>query len=79
MFLFFSRLVQAVLKTWARVVNHVKFFGNVENSSIPVISLGIPNTKTGHCKKTLAMMKYIMKHFSDYKWLVIVDDDTILG
>ena len=39
------------------------------------------NTEKGHCQKTEAILKYFHKHATQegWEWLVIVDDDTILG
>ena len=43
---------------------------------------GVANTETGHCFKTEQIFKYVSEKFSTEKgweWLVVTDDDTILG
>ncbi|CAG9860838.1 unnamed protein product [Phyllotreta striolata] len=74
--------VPIVKKTWGGHVTTIKYFSDAEDKSIPTVNLGIPNTEHGHCAKTLAIIKYIaseIKSSSYIKWIVIADDDTILG
>ncbi|KAG1714676.1 Beta-1,3-glucosyltransferase [Nymphon striatum] len=76
---FYDTRVQVTQNTWAPFVQNLIYFGDVENSTIPVKSLGIPNTKAGHCAKTIAIMKYFLLNLLKHRWLVIVDDDTIFS
>lgn len=56
---------------------------------IPTVSLGVPNTESGHCSKTMAIIDYLAAAGwmastrtttgSRPDWYVIADDDTILG
>lgn len=43
------------------------------------MSLGVPNTESGHCSKTMAIIDHLAKEKSRFSWYVIADDDTILG
>jgi hypothetical protein len=44
----------------------------------------VPNTKTGHCEKTMEIFRYIHSELStndslrDIEWIFLADDDTIL-
>lgn len=71
-----------VLKqTWAKHAGHVKYFSDKEDETIPTISLGVPNTEYGHCKKTFEILKYVVREIkssTEVEWIVLVDDDTIL-
>ncbi|KAG5884353.1 hypothetical protein JTB14_030792 [Gonioctena quinquepunctata] len=80
---FHRERVPIVQKTWARHAPVVKYFSETQDTSIPTINLGVPNTQSGHCGKTIAIMRYVskitMKNDTDIRWIVIADDDTILG
>lgn len=43
--------------------------------------LGVPNSETGHCAKTVAIIQHLAERLDPDGpyWFVIVDDDTILG
>ncbi|KAF5298066.1 hypothetical protein FQA39_LY11834 [Lamprigera yunnana] len=74
--------VRIVRETWGRHSDLIKFFSNIEDKSIPTISVGVPNTEQGHCGKTLAILKYVaedIRKLPNIKWIAIVDDDTILS
>jgi len=48
---------------------------------IPAIGTGIPNVQTGHCAKTMAILQLSLKDIGkqlDIRWLMLVDDDTLL-
>lgn len=47
------------------------------DSSYGTISVGVPNTKRGHCGKTLAIIRRVAQ-LEEVQWLVIADDDTLL-
>lgn len=50
--------------------------------TIPAVDTGVPNSKTGHCTKTVAILKQVLKIVRDLpqvKWIFLADDDTILG
>jgi UDP-glucose:O-linked fucose beta-1,3-glucosyltransferase len=52
------------------------------DGTIPTVDLGVPNTERGHCGKTMAILHHIKKKLKDQpdiKWIVVADDDTILG
>lgn len=48
------------------------------------VASGVPNTEMGHCEKTMKILKSLNKELthnvslSDVRWIVLVDDDTIL-
>ena len=41
----------------------------------------VPNTEQGHCEKTFSILKYAEPILKKEKidWLIVADDDTILG
>ncbi|GBP17192.1 Beta-1,3-glucosyltransferase [Eumeta japonica] len=52
------------------------------DETLPAIDIGVPNTKTGHCAKTMAILRHVVKrvkHTPTIKWIFLADDDTILG
>jgi len=58
----------------------LNYFSDVKNDSIPTFDLGVQNTERGHCAKTMAIFQYYASKFSKpFKWLMIVDDDTLLS
>lgn len=73
--------LMVVKETWGKQAVHIKFFSDKEDKHIPTVSLGIPNTEYGHCKKTFEILKYVtreIKNVTEVKWIVLADDDTIL-
>lgn len=52
------------------------------DESIPTVSLGVDNTETGHCSKTMAIIQRMGHVLATEKnpptWFVLADDDTIL-
>ncbi|KAK4875404.1 hypothetical protein RN001_011826 [Aquatica leii] len=74
--------VTVVKNTWGKHAEFINFFSNVEDKSVPTISVGVPNTEQGHCEKTLAILKHVgedLRKFPSIKWIVLADDDTILS
>ncbi|ALC38773.1 CG9109, partial [Drosophila busckii] len=54
------------------------------DGSIPTISTGLPNVPTGHCAKTLKILQLSLQDIErrqrqDIRWLMLVDDDTLLS
>lgn len=52
------------------------------DASIPTISTSVPNTETGHCAKTIKILNLIENELNgnqSIEWIVLSDDDTILG
>ncbi|KAJ8985051.1 hypothetical protein NQ317_016962, partial [Molorchus minor] len=72
-----------VLKvTWVRHTTKIRFFSDEKDDSVPTINLGVPNTDQGHCGKTIEILRYITRKIrsdKDVRWIVLVDDDTILS
>lgn len=75
--------IPVIKNTWARYARDVVFFSDKEDHTIPTIhfpNLAQPRVKTLFgCNKTLAILQYFLDHYPDHGWLVLVDDDTILG
>ena len=79
---FHEERLTVVGETWAKAALNVKYFSEEADPKFGTIVLpGVRNTERGHCGKTLAIMKFFNKHALEggWKWLVIADDDTILG
>ncbi|XP_053703754.1 beta-1,3-glucosyltransferase isoform X1 [Synchiropus splendidus] len=72
--------VPVVKATWAKDAEYLEYYSDVSDDTIPTITLGVPNTDTGHCGKTFAIMKrFLSKAVPNTAWLVIVDDDTLIS
>ncbi|XP_060666011.1 beta-1,3-glucosyltransferase-like [Drosophila nasuta] len=79
---FHKERVPIIERTWAQDARQRKYYSDVADASIPTISTGIPNVATGHCAKTLAILQLSLKDIrqsTDIRWLVLVDDDTLLS
>lgn len=56
------------------------------DTSIPTINTGVPNTESGHCSKTLQILKlayeevqYLKENSNNIiQWIFLADDDTLL-
>ncbi|GMT11373.1 hypothetical protein PFISCL1PPCAC_2670, partial [Pristionchus fissidentatus] len=68
-------------RTWVKNVRHVVFYSDLEDERVPTKTLGIPNTERGHCGKTIAILKNVVKQpeLSTARFLLIADDDTLVG
>nr|XP_009861006.1 beta-1,3-glucosyltransferase-like [Ciona intestinalis] len=73
--------VQVVKKTWGPYVKHITYYSNVSDPTVPTIDCGVQNTPTGHCGKMEVIIKdfYKKDEMKHLKWLVIADDDSIIG
>ncbi|XP_030750594.1 beta-1,3-glucosyltransferase isoform X1 [Sitophilus oryzae] len=73
--------IKAVKKTWGQFASKIMYFSDVEDASVPTVSLGVKNTDHGHCEKTMSILKFVedMLQESQFTWLVLVDDDTVLS
>ncbi|XP_055589271.1 uncharacterized protein LOC129741554 [Uranotaenia lowii] len=77
--------VPVLLNTWAKYVQHLRLYSDISDASIPTVGIPIPNTSAGHCAKTLEIIRLIGEEISqnaslsDVKWIMLVDDDTILS
>ncbi|KAL0842465.1 hypothetical protein ABMA28_014561 [Loxostege sticticalis] len=79
---FHGTRARVVKKTWGRYVTHLQFYSDKDDPSLPAVDTGIPNSKTGHCSKTVAILKQAVKRVHNLphvKWIFLADDDTILG
>ncbi|SPP86096.1 blast:Beta-1%2C3-glucosyltransferase [Drosophila guanche] len=79
---FHKERIPIIERTWASDARHRRYYSDVAEVGIPTISTGIPNVQTGHCAKTLAILQLSLKDISahkDIRWLVLVDDDTLLS
>ena len=79
---FHEERLTVVGETWAKAALNLKYFSEEADPKYGTIVLpGVRNTERGHCGKTLAIIKFFNDRASEegWKWLVIADDDTILG
>lgn len=58
----------------------------VIDASIPTVDTGVPNTDTGHCQKMINIFELLIREIvaspalsSDIQWIMLADDDTLLG
>ncbi|KXJ71725.1 hypothetical protein RP20_CCG019842 [Aedes albopictus] len=81
---FHAERVPVLLHTWARYVQHLRLYSDIGDASIPTIATSIPNTSIGHCAKTLEILQLVQEEMFrnrtlvDVRWIMLVDDDTIL-
>ena len=72
--------LQAVSKTWGPLVKNIEMISDTVDDNLNTIVLPYTvNTENGHCNKTLAILEHFSKMEDTMKYLVIVDDDTILS
>ncbi|XP_030010995.1 beta-1,3-glucosyltransferase [Sphaeramia orbicularis] len=77
---FHSERVPVVKATWEADAGPLEYYSDVADSSIPTVSLGVPNTERGHCGKTFAILKrFLSNAVPKADWLLIVDDDTLIS
>lgn len=83
---FHTERLPVVLNTWGKQAHHMRIFSNVANESIPTIATGVTNTETGHCEKTIKILRLIEDELNanqrlgkQINWVVLVDDDTVLS
>ncbi|KAG2456686.1 B3GLT glucosyltransferase, partial [Polypterus senegalus] len=73
-------LVPVVKKTWEKDTAFIEYYSDYADGSIPTVNLGVPNTERGHCGKTFSILeRYVSNAVPETKWLVIVDDDTLIS
>ena len=72
-----------ISKTWAQAAFNVEYFSEVADPTYNAKTLPSINNnyEIGHCQKTEAILKYfnLNSRIQRWKWLVIVDDDTLLS
>jgi len=74
-----ERVEKVVKNTWGPLVTDLQYTSDQADPTIPTVSLPYTvNTETGHCNKTLAIMKQFLEQ-EEKDLLVVVDDDTILS
>uniref|UniRef100_A0A182JVD8 Fringe-like glycosyltransferase domain-containing protein n=1 Tax=Anopheles christyi TaxID=43041 RepID=A0A182JVD8_9DIPT len=77
--------VPALKQTWTKYVQHLRYFSDVDDPSIPTIATSVPNSSAGHCAKTLEILQLIGDELryngslQAIRWVMLVDDDTILS
>ncbi|CAL8352674.1 unnamed protein product [Lota lota] len=77
---FHAERVPVVKKTWEKEASLLEYYSDHADPSIPTINLGVPNTERGHCGKTFAILKqFVSGAVPETKWLIIVDDDTLIS
>uniref|UniRef100_A0A3Q2E3A7 Beta 3-glucosyltransferase a n=1 Tax=Cyprinodon variegatus TaxID=28743 RepID=A0A3Q2E3A7_CYPVA len=77
---FHSERVPVIKKTWEKDALFLEYYSDHAEASIPTINLGVPNTERGHCGKTFAILqRFLSSAVPNTKWLVIVDDDTLIS
>ncbi|XP_067364274.1 beta 3-glucosyltransferase a isoform X2 [Channa argus] len=76
---FHSERVPVIKKTWEKDALFLEYYSDHADASIPTINLGVPNTERGHCGKTFAILqRFLSSAVPNTKWLLVVDDDTLI-
>ncbi|XP_058490835.1 beta 3-glucosyltransferase a [Solea solea] len=77
---FHSERVPVIKETWEKDALFLEYYSDHDDPSIPTINLGVPNTERGHCGKTFAILqRFLSSSVPNTKWLLIVDDDTLIS
>ncbi|MCJ8742448.1 hypothetical protein PDJAM_G00082100 [Pangasius djambal] len=72
--------VLVVKKTWVKDAALLEFYSDIADPAIPTTELGIPNTESGHCAKTFAILRrFVSGEVTQAPWLLLVDDDTLIS
>ncbi|XP_058177319.1 beta-1,3-glucosyltransferase [Anopheles ziemanni] len=77
--------IPVLQRTWTRHVQHLRYFSDVADPSIPTVVTSVPNSSAGHCAKTLEILQLIGDEIrynvtlQAVRWVMLVDDDTILS
>ncbi|XP_013794795.2 glycoprotein-N-acetylgalactosamine 3-beta-galactosyltransferase 1-like [Limulus polyphemus] len=64
---------KAVKETWAKHCNSVKFFGPFIDDKIPVFKIPAASSFSPLCQALVHVWK---KHYGEFKWILITDDET---
>ncbi|XP_059207421.1 beta-1,3-glucosyltransferase [Centropristis striata] len=77
---FHSERVPVVKATWEKDAAFLEYYSDVEDASVPSVSLGVANTLRGHCGKTFAILRrFLSRAAPTADWILIVDDDTLIS
>ena len=78
---FHSDRVQVVKGTWGKYAKNIIYYSNVTDPTVPTVDCGVPNTPIGHCGKMEVIIRraYEDDKLKRFPWLVIADDDSIIG
>ena len=73
--------LKSVQDTWGALVTNIDYISDSEDDQLHTRVLPYTiNTEAGHCNKTIAILEHFLTNVDDArKYLVIVDDDTVLG
>ncbi|KAM9455945.1 beta-1,3-glucosyltransferase isoform 2-T2 [Clarias gariepinus] len=72
--------VPVVKRTWAKDAALLEFYSDSADPDIPTTYLGVPNTESGHCAKTFAILRrFVSGDVTQAPWLLLVDDDTLMS
>ncbi|XP_053672110.1 beta-1,3-glucosyltransferase [Anopheles nili] len=77
--------IPALKNTWTKYVQHLRYFSDTDDPSIPTVVTSVPNSSAGHCAKTLEILQLIgdelrfNSSLHPVRWVMLVDDDTILS
>ncbi|XP_028400737.1 beta-1,3-glucosyltransferase-like isoform X2 [Dendronephthya gigantea] len=73
--------VPIIKNTIGQHTSRVVYYSETIDPSIPTEDTGVPNTESGHCSKLWSIMRKskVNKKGNGTKWLVVVDDDTIMS
>ena len=78
-----SKRLPIIFDTWSKSALNIEYFSELAESKYltKVLPEVDQNTERGHCLKTEAILKYFHRNakLKNWKWLVITDDDTIMG
>ena len=80
---FHQTRISVIKNTWGKYAKYVNVYSDKEDDTIPTIKLSNwvePRIKKFFgCNKTLSILNHFLEDSMNHKWLVLVDDDTILS
>lgn len=62
-------VVRVIKKTWESDVKHIVYFSDVNDDSIPTVTLGVPNTERGSLSTLLVKYTCVYDSFTHLNWL----------
>ena len=72
-------LVPIIKATIGAAAKHIRYYSNIKDDSIPTVNHGVSNAGRGGCQRFHEITKRgAADEWKHIKWLVIIDDDTIM-
>ena len=68
-----------IKQTIGKHAKNIRYYSDVADASIPTEYIDVENTERGHCQKLYNIIERSTRdEWKDKKWLVVIDDDTVM-